>query len=66
MKQNFQYVTQKEMHNKSSDSFAADFDKHFTQKLSQQQCRNITSFEISLTVNPIGLMKNWGKSACKI
>ena len=51
------------MNNKNSGSFAAHFAKHFTQKLSPQQCRGIMSFGIHSKVNPIGSMKNWVKSS---
>ena len=63
MEQHFQDVAQKVANDKNSDSFASHFAKHFTQKLSPQQCRKIMSFGIPSTVNPIGSMKNWGKSS---
>ena len=66
MEQHFQDVAQKVANNKSSDSFAAHFAKHFTQKPSPQECREIMSFGILSTVNPIGSMKNWGKSSCTL
>ena len=46
MEQNFQYVAQKVMHNKKSDSLAVHFAKHFTQKLIPQKCRDIMFFKI--------------------
>ena len=64
MEQHFQDVAQKVMNNNNSDSFASHFAKIFTQKPSPQQCREITSFDILSTVNPIGSMKTWGKSSC--
>ena len=59
MEQHFQDVAQKFMNDKNSDSFAAHFNKHFTQKLSPQQCRKIISFGVLSTLNPIGSMKTW-------
>ena len=46
MTNHFQDVAQKFVNNKNSDSFAAHFAKHFTQKLSPQECREIMSFNI--------------------
>ena len=66
MEQHFQDVAQKVANNKNSDSFAAHFAKHFTQKPSPQQCREIMSFGILSTVSPIGSMKTWGKSSCTL
>ena len=66
MEQNFHYVVQKVENNKKSESFAAHFAKHFTQKPSPQQCREIMSIDILSTVNPIGSMKTWGKSSCTL
>ena len=66
MKQHFQDVAQKFMNDKNSDCLAAHFGKHFTQKLSPQQCRKVMSFDILSMVNPIVSMKTWGKSACTI
>ena len=66
MEQHFQDVAQKFVNNKNSDSFAAHFAKHFTQKPSPQECRKIMSFDILSTVNPIGSMKTWGKSSCTL
>ena len=54
MEQHFQDVAQKGANNKNSDSFAAHFDEHFTQKASPQECREIMSFDVLSTVNPIG------------
>ena len=53
MTQHFQDVEKKVVNNKNSDSFAAHFAKTFTQKPSQQECREIKSFDIISTVNPI-------------
>ena len=66
MEQHFQDVAQKVANNKNSDSFAAHFAKHFTQKPSPQECREIMSFNILSTINPIGSMKTWGKSSCTL
>ena len=66
MEQHFQDVAQKVVNNKNLDSFAAHFAKHFTQKRSPQECREIMSFDILSTVNPIGSMKTWGKSSCTL
>ena len=66
MEQHFQDVAQKVANNKNSDSFADNFAKHFTQKPSPQESRKIMSFDILSTVNPIGSMKNWGKSSCTL
>ena len=64
--QHFQDVAQKFGNNKNSDSFAAHFAKHFTQKPSPQQCRKIMSFDILSTVNPIGSMETWDKLSCTL
>ena len=66
MEQHFQYVTQKVMNYKNSDSFAAHFAKHFTQKPSPQQYHEIISFGILSTVNPICSMKSWGTLSCTL
>ena len=66
MQQHFQDVAQKSSNDKDSDSFAAHFDKHYTQKPTPQQCRKIMSFGILFTVNLIGSMKIWGKSSCTL
>ena len=66
MEQHFQDVAQKVANDKNSDSFAAHFAKHFTQKSSPQQCREIMSFGILSTVNPIGSMKTWVKLSCTL
>ena len=66
MEQHFQDVVQKIANNKNSESFAAHFDKHFTQKLSPQQCRKIICSNILSTVNPISSMKTWGKLSCTL
>ena len=66
MQQHFQDVAQKVVNNKNSDSFAAHFAKHFTQKPSPQECREIMSFDVLSTVNPIGSMKTWGKLSCTL
>ena len=66
MEQHFQDVAQKVANNKNLDSFADHFAKHFTRKPSPQECREIMSFDIISTVNPIGSMKTWGKSSCTL
>ena len=66
MEQHLQDVTPKVIHNKNSDSFAAHYVKHFTQKPSPQKCCKIMSFEIIYAVNPICSMKTWGKSSCTL
>ena len=66
MEQHFQDVAQKVANNKNSDSFAAHFAKHFTQKLGPQECREIMSFGILSTVNPKGSIKTWVKSSCTL
>ena len=45
MEQHFQDVAQKAMRNKDSDSSAAQFTKHFTQKPIPQQRRGILYFK---------------------
>ena len=52
--QYFQDVVQRVVNDKNSDSFDAHFAKHLTKKPSPQQCREIMSFDILYTVNPIG------------
>ena len=64
MEQHFQDVAQKVANDKNSDSFAVHFAKKITQKPSPQQCREIMSFGILSTGNPIGSMKNWVESCC--
>ena len=66
MEQHFQDIAQKVVNNKNSDPFAAHFAKHFTQTPSPQVCREIISFGILSTVNPIGSMKTWDKSSCTL
>ena len=66
MEQHFQDVAQKVANNKNSVYFAAHFAKHFTQKPSPQECREIMSFDILSTLNPIGSMKTWGKLSCTL
>ena len=66
MEQHLQDVAQKVANNKNSDSFAAHFAKHFTQKPRPQECCETMSFDIISTVNPIGPMKTWGKSSCTL
>ena len=66
MEQPLQDVVKKFANDKNSDSFAAHFAKHFTQKLSPQQCRKIKSFGIPSTANPIGSMKPWVQSCCTL
>ena len=66
MEQHFQDVAQKVTNNKNSDYFAAHFAKHFTQKPSPQEYREIMSFGILYTVKPMGSMKTWGKSSCTL
>ena len=61
MEQHFQDMPQKVMNYNNSDSFAAHFARHFTQKPSPLKCRKIMSFDILSTVNPICSMKIWGK-----
>ena len=61
MEQQFQYVTQKILYDNNLNYFTDNFAQHFTQKPSQQQCHKIIPVEIISTINPIGLMKNWGK-----
>ena len=41
MEQHFQYVAQKVQYNKHSDTFVAQFGKHFDQKPTPQQCLEI-------------------------
>ena len=48
---------------KNSEYFAIHFTKHFTQKPSPQQSRETVSFKMFSSVNPIGPIKNWGKSS---
>ena len=64
--QHFQDVAQKVANNNNSDSFAAHFAKHFTEKRSPQKCCKIMSLNILSTVNPIGSIKTWGRSSCTI
>ena len=52
--------------NKNPDSFADHFAKHFTEKSSPQECREIMSFDILSTVNPIGSIIPWGKLSCTL
>ena len=59
MEQYFQDVAQKVMNDKNLDSFSDHFTKHFTQKPSPQQCREIMYFDIISNVNPISSMKTW-------
>ena len=66
MEQHFQDVAQNIQHDKNSDAFAAHFAQHFDQKPTSQQCFEITKFEILSTVNPIGSVKIWSKSSCKL
>ena len=66
MEQHFQNVRQKVANDNNSDYFSAHFAKHFTQKPSPQQCREVMSFDILSTVNPIGSMKTWGKLCCTL
>ena len=48
------------------DNFAAHLAQHCDQKLTPQQCRDIMTFEIFSTVNPIKSMKTWSKSSCNL
>ena len=64
MEEHFQDVAQKVINNNSSDSFAAHFAKHFTQKPSPHQYYELIPFDILAMVNHIGSMKTWGKSPC--
>ena len=66
IEQHFQDVAQKVANNKKLDSFAAYFAKHLTQKPNPQECREIMSFGILSTVNPIGSMKIWVKLSCTL
>ena len=66
MEEHFQDVAQKVINNNSSDSFAAHFAKHFTQKPSPHQYYELMSFDILSMVNHIGPMKTWGKSTCTL
>ena len=61
MEQHFQYLAQKLTHNTNLHSFYAYLENHFTQKPRSQKYHEIISFELFSMVNPIGLMKNWGK-----
>ena len=54
MEPHFQDVAQKVMNNNNLDSFAAHFANTFTQKGSLQKCRDVISFKIIFTVNPVG------------
>ena len=54
------------MHNKNSYSFSDHFAKKFTQKKIPQQFRDILSFRIISTVNPIYSIKTWGKLSCTL
>ena len=49
MEQHFQDVAQKVANNNNLNSFAAHFAKHFTQKPSPQECREIMDFDINQT-----------------
>ena len=40
----FQHLAQKVQFDDNSDTFAAHFAQHFNQKLTPQQCREITTF----------------------
>ena len=63
IEQKYQDVTGKVKYDEKSDSIAAHFSQHFTKKnTSPQQYRKIMVFDILFTVNPIGLVKDWGKS----
>ena len=66
MEQHFQDVAQKVQHDKNPDTFAALFAQHYDQNPTPQQCREIMKFEILSKVNPIGSMKTWSKSSCKL
>ena len=64
MEQHFKYVAQKVHYNKNPDTF--DFAQHFNKNPTPQQCCEIMSLIIISTLNPIQLMKTWGKSSCKL
>ena len=61
MERHFQYVAKKVMYDNNSDYFAAHLDKLLHKKTIPKQCREIVSFKILSTINPISLMKTWGK-----
>ena len=61
MEQHFQDLAQKVIYDNNLEYFSDHFAKTFTQKPIPQQCCDIMSFGIISMVNPIGLMKTWGK-----
>ena len=61
MEQHLPDVSQKFMHNNNLDCFYAQLASKITQTPSPLQCHEIIFFLIISTVNPIGLMKTWGK-----
>ena len=61
MEKHAQDVPQRVLYDKNLKSFAVYFTQHFTPKPIPQQCRKIMYFKIIYTVNPIDLMKIWGK-----
>ena len=61
MEQHFQDIYQKVQYNNSLECFAANFDQDFTQKPIPQKYSTIIYFNILFMVNPIDLMKMWGK-----
>ena len=66
MEQHLQNMAQKLIQVKNSDSFYANFAKHFTQEHIPQQFLEIMFFIILYEVNPIGSIKTWNKSSCRI
>ena len=64
MEQHFQDVDQNVHHNKYPYNFVAHFTKNFNQNPIPQECREMTNFDIHYMLNPMGLMKTWGKSSC--
>ena len=52
--------------NKKSDSFAKHFAKHFNEKPTNQQMREIISFKVLWNGNPLSLNKRFGKSDCSL
>ena len=66
MEKHFQDIAQKVVNDNNLDSLSSHFTKHFTQKLSLQQCHEIMSFGILSRVNSTGSMKTLGKSSCTL
>ena len=61
MQKHLQEVPKTVLYNNNLDYFAAHFDEHLTPKPTPQKGFKITYFEIISTLNPIGLIKIWGK-----